>query len=216
MILYGASVSPFVRKVAAVLGEKGLDYEHNPIVPGADDPEFQACSPFGKIPGFRDGDYRLADSSAIIHYLEAKHPEPAMLPKDAQALGRTIWFDEAADTVLVPPMGAIFWNRVVAKMMGTEGDEAAAVQAEEETLPPILAYFEKELADGREWLVGDSLTLADISVASPFKNLEYARAKIDWGAYPNLKAFVDKILGRESFAPMLAADMAMMRAAGVA
>jgi glutathione S-transferase len=124
-----------------------------------------------------------------------------------------MWFEEVADTVLVPPMGAIFWNRVVAKLMGTEPDEAAAVNAEENTLPPVLAYLESQLADGRDYLVGDSVTLADIAVASPFKNLEYGRANIDWGAYPKLKAFVDRILARDSFAPMLEADMAMIGAA---
>jgi glutathione S-transferase len=213
MILYGASLSPFVRKVGAILGEKGLDFEHKPVPPGTDDPEFKQCSPFGKIPGFRDGDYCLADSSAIVHYLEAKHPGSAMIPADADARGKTMWFEEVADTVLVPPMGAIFWNRVVAKLMGTEPDEAAAVNAEENTLPPVLAYLESQLADGRDYLVGDSVTLADIAVASPFKNLEYGRANIDWGAYPKLKAFVDRILARDSFAPMLEADMAMIGAA---
>ncbi|MBC2778345.1 glutathione S-transferase family protein [Parasphingopyxis marina] len=212
MILYGASLSPFVRKVGAILGEKGLDFEHKPVAPGADDPEFKQCSPFGKIPGFRDGDYCLADSSAITHYLEAKHPGTAMIPADAEARGKVLWFEEVADTVLVPPMGAIFWNRVVARLMGTEPDEAAAVNAEENTLPPVLAYLESQLADGRDYLVGDSLTLADIAVASPFKNLEYGRANIDWGAYPKLRAFVDRILARDSFARMLEADMAMIGA----
>jgi glutathione S-transferase len=210
MILYGASVSPFVRKVGAILGEKGLDFEHKPVTPGADDPEFRAASPFGKIPGFADGDYCLADSSAIFHYLEAKYPDTALLPDDAEARGRALWFEEVADTVIVPPMGAIFWNRVVAKMMGAEGDEDAAAKAEEETLPPILAYLEEQLSDGREWLVGEAMTLADIAVASPFRNLEYGKAKIDWDAYPMLKAFVDRMLARESFRPMLEADEKLM------
>ena len=39
----------------------------------------------GKCRRFRDGDFTLADSSAIVHYLEAKHPEPALIPADPQA-----------------------------------------------------------------------------------------------------------------------------------
>jgi glutathione S-transferase len=212
MIIYGSSLSPFVRKTGAFAAEMGLDYEHNPVMPGSDDTEFRACSPFGKIPGFRDGDFRLGDSSAIVHYLDSKHPGSGLIPTDPEKRGRALWFEEVADTVLVPPMGAIFWARVVSKLMGTEGDEAAAVTAETETLPPVLAYLESQLADGREWLVGDSITLADIAIASPFKNLEYGKANIDWTAYPSLKAFVDRVLARESFAPLLAADAALVGA----
>jgi glutathione S-transferase len=43
-------------------------------------PEFRAASPFAKMPALVDGDYHLADSSAIIHYLEAKYPEPRAHP----------------------------------------------------------------------------------------------------------------------------------------
>lgn len=212
MIIYGTSLSPFVRKAGAFAAEKGLDYDHNAVMPGADDPEFRECSPFGKVPGFRDGDFRLADSSAIAHYLDTKYPGPALIPADAEERGRVLWFEEVADTVLVPPMGAIFWARVVSKLMGTKGDEAAAITAENETLPPVLVYLESQLADGREWLVGDSITLADIAVASPFKNLEYGKANIEWAAYPYLKAHVDRVLARESFAPLLAADAAIVGA----
>lgn len=212
MILYGSSLSPFVRKTGALAAEMGLDYEHKPVMPGADDPEFRACSPFGKIPGLRDGDYCLGDSSAIAHYLDSKHPGSGLIPADPESRGRALWFEEVADTILVPPMGVIFWARVVSRLMGTEGDEAAAVVAETETLPPVLAYLESQLADGREWLVGDSITLADIAIASPFKNLEYSRANIDWASYPRLRAFVDRVLARESFAPLLEADAAMVGA----
>ena len=77
MIIYGVSLSPFVRKAMAVFSEKGLDFDHQLVMPAADDPEFRECSPFGKIPGFRDGDFTLSDSTAIAHYIESKFPEPA-------------------------------------------------------------------------------------------------------------------------------------------
>src|SRR6185503_196782 len=73
MILYGSSMSPFVRKVIAYASEKGIELDIRPTGLGDPDPEFRKASPFGKMPGFADGDYYLADSSAIIHYLEAKH-----------------------------------------------------------------------------------------------------------------------------------------------
>ena len=50
MIVYGASLSPFVRKVLAYGAEKGLELEHKPLGLGSDDPDFLAASPFRKIP----------------------------------------------------------------------------------------------------------------------------------------------------------------------
>src|SRR5690606_6204379 len=98
MILFGASISPFVRKVLMCANEKGLTFELRPVSPHVDDPAFRAASPLGKIPALQDGDYTLADSSAIIHYLDAKYPANPVIPLDARARGKAIWFEEYADT----------------------------------------------------------------------------------------------------------------------
>jgi glutathione S-transferase len=55
MKVLGIPLSPYVRKVVAVLNAKGIDYELDPIMPGGDDPEFRAVSPLGKIPVLIDG-----------------------------------------------------------------------------------------------------------------------------------------------------------------
>ena len=57
-----------------------------PMGPDGADPDFVAASPMGKIPAMDDEGYRLGDSSAIIHYLEAKHGA-ALLPDEPKALG---------------------------------------------------------------------------------------------------------------------------------
>src|SRR3954447_13371607 len=98
MILYGSSLSPFVRKVLAYAGEKGIELELQPTGFPNHSPEYLRASPFRKMPALRDGDFTLADSSAIVHYLEAKTPEPALIPAGAELRGKTIWFDEFADT----------------------------------------------------------------------------------------------------------------------
>ncbi len=66
MIVYGSSLSPFVRKVVAFAAEKGIELEVKPVGPGSQDPEFREASPFGKMPGFRDGDFAISDSSAHV------------------------------------------------------------------------------------------------------------------------------------------------------
>src|SRR3546814_14536598 len=75
MFIYGSVVSPFVRKLLGYLGEKGIEFELKGVGIGDPDPGFQAASPLGKMPAMDDDGFLLADSSAIIHYLEAKHPE---------------------------------------------------------------------------------------------------------------------------------------------
>ncbi len=210
MIVYGSSMSPFVRKVLAFGAEKGIELESKPLGLGSDDPEFLQASPFKKIPGFRDGDFAISDSSAIIHYLEAKHPEPEMIPTEPEARARTIWFEEFADTILCGCGAKMFFNRVVApRFLGREGDLATADKAEREELPPLLDYIERVLPESG-WLVNDRLTLADIAVATAFANLRHLGIEVDGGRWPKLRAFVDKMLARPSFAPWVAREAAFL------
>jgi glutathione S-transferase len=194
MIVYGSSISPFVRKVLFFIGEKGLDTKHFPVAPNDASPEFNASSPFGKIPGFTDGDFQLADSSAICHYVELKHPGRGLFPTDAQGYGRMVWFDKFTDTIMFPAMGKIFFNLFVKpKMLGQEPDMAVVQQGVDE-LPPIYAYLESQIHG--EFLVGDDISLADISVSSPFINMKMVGHDLDAAKYPKLAAYLAKMHAR--------------------
>jgi glutathione S-transferase len=206
MILYGSSLSPFVRKTMAYLSEKGLSAELKPVVLQAPDPEFRSASPFGKMPGFRDGDFAISDSTAIITYLEAKHPEPVLIPAEPKSRARTIWYEEFADTILIATMGKVFFNKVVAPMfLGRPGDMAAAETAEKDEFPPLMDYLEKVIPDSG-FLVDDRLTLADLAVASPFVNFAHCGVAIDPARHPKSATYVDDILARPSFAPIVAQE----------
>ena len=211
MILYGSTLSPFVRKVMAFAGEKGIEIELRPS--GFPNPEAEFCnaSPFRKMPALVDDDYRLADSSAIIHYFEAKYPEPALIPAEARARGRTIWFDEFADTILFACGAKMFFNRIVApRFMGRPGDEAVALAAERDELPPIIDYLETVVPDEGGYLVGDGLTLADIAVAGPFANLRHMGIRVDRERHPRTAAYVERILARPSFSRWVEQETAML------
>ncbi|MFC4291489.1 glutathione S-transferase family protein [Sphingorhabdus arenilitoris] len=209
MKIFGAPLSPFVRKVMIYCAERDIPYDHVPIFPMGPDgqnPEFLAASPLGKIPAIEDDGFTLADSSAIIHYLEAKHGQ-ALLPEDAQARGQAIFFDEIADTAIAAVTGPIFFNRVVApKFMGREGDMAAADVAEKETLPPILAKLEKLMPDDSAYLVGGALSVADISLASVFINFKHGGVTVDSDHYPKLSAWLLAIWDRPSFQRQMALE----------
>lgn len=211
MIIYGSTLSPFVRKVVAVAGEKGLEFELQPTGFPDHSAEFLEASPFKKMPAIRDGDFTLSDSSAIAHYLDARYPAPRLIPDEPEARGKTVRFDEFADTVLVSCGVKMFFNRIVApRFMGREGDEAAAAAAERDELPPILDYLERVVPDPGGFLVGDALTLADIAVASPFANLRHASRDLDEARHPRAFAFADSILARPSFAPWVERETAFL------
>lgn len=213
MILYGSSLSPYARKVLVFAAEKGIELELKPTgnAPGQPSEEFREASPFGKMPAFRDGDYTLADSSAIVHYLEAKHPEPALIPADPKLRGKTIWFEEFADTILVSCGSKIFFNLIVApRFLGIPGDPEAARQAELNDLPPILDYLERTVPEAGGYLVGNRLTLADIAVAGPFANFRHTDTKVDPARYPRTVAYVETILERPSFVPWIERETAFL------
>lgn len=210
MIVYGSSLSPYVRKVLAFAAEKSIAVENVPVGPSSDEAEFRKASPFGKIPGLRDGDFAISDSTAIVIYLDALQPESRLIPEDAKARARTIWYDEFADTILFAAGRNIFFNRIVApKFLGIEGDLAAADKAEKEELPPIVDYLESVIpASG--FLVEDRLTLADIAVASPWVNMAHVGIAIDPETHPKAAAYVAAILARPSFAPLIEKEKAFL------
>ena len=198
MIVYGSSLSPFVRKVLVFIAEKGLSARHQAIGLQDQSPEFRACSPLGKMPGFSDGAFRLADSTAICHYLERRYPMPALFPSIAEEYGRMVWFEELADTVLVPAMGKVFFNLVVKpRFFKQEPDMAVVDKALADELPPLYDYLEGQVAG--PFLVGSTLTLADIAVAIPFINLEIAERPLDTRRWPTLGRYVAGVVGRPSF-----------------
>lgn len=209
MILYGSSLSPYVRKTLAFAAEKSITLELQAAGMGGGPPEFKLASPFGKMPGFKDGDFMISDSTAIITYLEALKPDPNLIPAEPKARARTIWYEEFADTILTASMGKIFFNRVVApKFLGRPGDEAAAVEAETRELPGLMDYMET-IAPASGFLVEDRLTLADLAVASPFVNLAHCGIRCDAKTHPKAKAYVDAILARPSFAVWVAQENAV-------
>ena len=210
MIVFGPPLSPYVRKVLAFAAEKGIELEQRPGMGPTPDPAFLAASPFRKIPAFQDGDFTVSDSSAIVAYMDKVGPGAALIPAEAKSHARVVWFDEFADTILGDTAVTMFFNRVMAKRVGREGDPAAADRAEQK-LPAVFAYLEGVIpASG--FLVDDRLTLADIAVASFFPTIEYAGARLDAAAYPKTAAYVAKLLSRPCFTPFLESDRVFLAA----
>jgi len=207
LVIYGLKGSPFVRKVQVALAEKGVDFEFENASPFAPKDWFLEISPARRIPVLRDRSVgeegvtgTLPDSSAILAYIERKHPEPALFPKNDFDYGRALWIEEFCDTVLATPVGmGLFRPMVMVKLMGKEPNVDVARKTLEKDLPPVFDYLDAQ-AKGREFLLGDRFGIADISVATHFVNFEFAGARIDSSRWPHLAAYLERMLARPSFA----------------
>ena len=202
--LYGVAASPFVRKVRVALEEKGIAYEHDPVIPLAVGPEYRKISPLGKIPAYKDGDRAIADSSVICAYLERVKPQPALYPSDAYEFARALWFEEYGDGALVNVTGPkIFFQRVVQpKFFNQKSDETVVQKAIGEELPPLFDYLEGEVGEGGV-IAGTRFSIGDIGIVTHFVNLKLAGVAVDAGRWPKLARYVDHVLARPSFKKFL-------------
>ena len=215
LIVYGGSLSPFVRKVMVVLAEKGVEAQNENINPFAPPPEFLAISPLKRIPVLRDTDLpepnTLSDSSVICDYIEQKFPMPPLYPKEPFQRARALWFEEYADSVMAMNIGpGLFFERVVRKMMKQETNEELCKKTLSEKLPPLFDYLEKELGD-REYFASNAFSIADVSVGTMFVNFAHAGETLDEARWPRLSAYIKKIHERASFKAMIAKEAAFVQ-----
>lgn len=205
--LWGVNVSPFVRKVRVALEEKGLDYDHQEVLPKMiadmvkqELPEpFLTASPLGRIPAITDNGLNIADSSVINQYLDKKYPETRLYPDDPEALAKTLWFENYADVDMKSVIYAkIFVERGVKPMvLKMDPDTAVVDQALSDELPPILAYLNSAV-EGKAFINGSAFSAADIAVATHFVCLSQCEVTID-DQYSELKRYVAGTLDRAAF-----------------
>ncbi len=211
IILYGAALSPFVRKADAFLREKGAEFELESvnIMPMPD--WFKEISPARRIPVLRDTEVgsegplgTIPDSSAICAYAERKFPEPALYPSDPYDHGRAVWFEEYCDSELAGAIGmGIFRPIQFSRFQGKEPDVATAKKTYAEKLPRPLDYLEGEIGSSG-FLVGESLSIADISIACQLVQLELVAGPLDAARWPGVAGLVERLAKRASFAPCIA------------
>ena len=203
LTVIGSFVSPYVRKVLACMNLKGLDYEVDPITPFFGNEEFEQLSPLRRIPVLIDGDFSVSDSSAICAYLDEAYPGRPLFPAEAKERARARWLEEYADTRLGDLLiWGLFYQKVVRPLVwGEPADEARIEKCLKEDIPAALDYLERELpADG--FLFGD-IGVADISIASFFRNGAYAGFRVDAERWPRTSTFVERTLAHPCIASLL-------------
>ena len=208
--LYGATLSPFVRKIKVMLLEKKIDHDHESITPFEKTPEFLKASPLGKIPYLKDANGRTVnDSSIIAMFLEESYPENPLFPEDPYERAQVRWLEEYMDTEIATLVFGLFGQKIVRAMFMGEAVDEEVVKAAEEKAPSVLEYLESQI-HGKQFFVANMLTIADISIASAFCNLKHVDFTIDSDKFPELANWFERIVQRESFSGIMAAETEML------
>ena len=209
--IIGSYVSPYVRKVLACMALKGVDeYEIDPITPFFGGEDFSRLSPLRRIPVLIRGDLVLNDSTVICAWLDEAYPGHPLLPPEPADRAKARWLEEYADTRLGDlTIWGLFYQRIVGPMIwGEATDEARVAAVLDEGLPGALDYLEGE-APANGFLFGE-IGLADIGVATFFRNAAYAGFEIDAGRWPRTAGWVARTLGHDCVNRFLKFERAQM------
>ena len=153
-------------------------------------PDYLGLNPYGRVPTIEDDGFVLYESTAILEYLEATHPTPALRPADARGAAHVAMHVKLCDIQLARQTGIIiFPKRFLPK---ERWDEAAMAQAKKE-IEKHLAIVEQQLA-GKEWMVGERYSLVEVCY-TPF--VEFF-ALMEITPPPAVAAWTARMLGRPS------------------
>lgn len=108
--LYCNPISPHSRRVLVALLEKDIKAElvELELNGQSNRTELLAINPFHHIPVLEDDGFRIVESFAILDYLEAKYPEPSLLPRDSQNLAKVRMAQMVTVNELLPAMMPMF------------------------------------------------------------------------------------------------------------
>jgi GST-like protein len=189
-------------KVSIMLEETGLPYEAHLVDFGKNDqhtPEFLSLNPNGKIPAILDPDgpggqpLGLFESGAILDYLAGKTGK--FIPLDPARRIETIQWVHFQIGGIGPMFGQVgFFN----KFAGKEYEDKRPLQRYVNEAKRLLGVIDRRL-DGRQWIMGDDYTIADISMLGWVRNLigfYEARELVEFDNLKHVPAWLDRGLAR--------------------
>lgn len=221
--LYQFSTSPFSEKVRRALNYKGVSFDIHEVARGkVAEGAYQHVSPTGKFPTIRDGDTVVWDSTDILYHLESFYGGPPLVPTGARnsALAHAIeeWADESL--YFYEMTMRLTWEHNLdaaldefgrtlpgvpkprLKSLIVEGatrlTEAQGVgrKPRDQVVRDVERHFRAldGLLDGRDWLVGEALSIADLAVIAQVNALRYAReAENALGQTNHVPGWIDRV-----------------------
>jgi GSH-dependent disulfide-bond oxidoreductase len=189
-------------KVSIMLEEIGLPYEVHAVNIGKDEswtPEFLSLNPNGKIPAIVDPDgpggkpLGLFESGAILLYLAEKTGK--LLPDDPAQRYETIQWVFFQMAAVGPMFGQLGFFH---KFAGREIADKRPLERYRTETRRLLGVLDERLA-GRDWIMGDAYTIADISLVGWVRNLigfYGARDLVDFDRLTQVPAWLERGLAR--------------------
>lgn len=201
--LYHEPISPNSRRVWITLLEKGLKFELIEIKLDGEQfqPEYLALNPFHHIPVLVDDGFTIVESLAILDYLEAKYPNPAMLPSEAQDLAVVRMVQLVTVNELFPATAPLF-----PKMLGLPGGDPEKIEQAHQKIAIVLKFFENLLGD-RSFFGSQTPTLAEVVAGTVVPWLPIGGVSLS--NYPKLSAWCDRLIARPAWQATEATPKAM-------
>ena len=160
--LYWGSGSPFAWRVMLTLEVKGLDYQSKLLEFSKGEnksPEYLKLNPRGKVPTLKDGALVVYESLAIMSYLDRKYPTPPLFGNSPEQTGQIWRVISECESYLVSA-----GDKVVRPIFFGKGlDKVDEIQQAAQTIRQELTTVDEQLAHSN-WLVGEQISAADISV----------------------------------------------------
>lgn len=175
--VYGHPMSTCTRRVLLTLAEKGQQAEMVIVDLSKGEqkqPAHLSRQPFGVIPVLEDDGYSLFESRAIIHYLDARFPDPPLSPADVRARGKMEQWISVDYSYFQPAATKIIAQMIWIPMRGGKTDPAIVEQGRAET-GKVLDIVDKALGE-HPYLAGDQFSLAEISWMPYVDYLIHAKA----------------------------------------
>jgi glutathione S-transferase len=199
MKLYMYKLSPNVRRVrltAAVLGIELEEQEIDLRKGEQKSPEYLALNPNGAVPPLVDGDFVLTESRAIMQYFTMKKPEAGLLPRDETARADVVRWQFWDASHFSPKVASVVFEKLIKPMFGMGEPDAKKVADGLAAFRRFGAVLDKRL-DGRTYVVGDALTLADLALAA---TLAFAKqAELPLAELPHVDAWLSRITALDAW-----------------
>jgi len=146
-----------------------------------------------------DGDLVLTDSTVMAEYLDEAYPDPPLMPREPKQRARARWLEEFADTRLgdVFIWGLFYPKMVHPRVWGEPGDQQRIEKSLSTEIPAALDYLEGELPESG--FIFGNMSLADISIASFFRNASYAGFSPDTSRWQRIARLVEQVLAHPAF-----------------
>jgi glutathione S-transferase len=194
--LISATPSPFARKVRIAMLEKGLPFDLVTEVPWDSTTATPLYNPLEKLPVLilEDGT-SVYESSYILQYLELKHPETPLLPKDVDGILAARRFEVLCDGICDAVVLSFFEH-----MRGPRCESPDWLSRQLRKIEGGVREISRLIGD-RTIAVGTTFGLGDIAVGTALGYLTVRFTPFDWRTlYPNLATYSARLECRPSFA----------------